>query len=190
VVVMSDDDDLTPALRAAARLTAGTEVRVGTDKVRNRFQSHPPAADRPRWLVLDLHAWHRAVGGDPVAAAAARHDLARLALGHRLGFAPGGEDDLAVTADGLLVNTGRYDRGLPATLGLDPSRVAVGPVEGFSCATGGGGGGISRSGRPVSAAAGQPGRFEPGSGRVRRPADGCPGAGAGMVAGRGHRGVG
>jgi len=123
VIVMSDDDDLTPALCAAAALTTGTDVRVvvaGTAVVHDRFRDMPMSTRRPRWLVLDQHAWHRAVGLDPVAAACTRHQLARLALGSPLPFdtSPDGKR-LAVTHQGLKVKLASTVGTLPAVLGLD-----------------------------------------------------------------------
>jgi hypothetical protein len=122
VVLLSDDDDLSPALRSAAALTAGTQVRVvvaGSDGVRNRWQSMTPAADRPRWVVLDQHAWHWILGIDPSIAAARRHELARLSLGHKLLIDAGIGDGLGVTAGGLEVRVRGYAGQLPTQLHLE-----------------------------------------------------------------------
>lgn len=121
VVLLSDDDDLSPALRAAAALVYGTDVRVvvaGSDAVRNRWQSVGPAHDRPRWVVLDQDAWHWIVGIDPVKAVLQRYQLARLALGHRLPVMPGSDEGLGVTAQGLEVRVRAYSGELPAALHL------------------------------------------------------------------------
>jgi hypothetical protein len=100
VVLLSDDDDMSPALRSAAALAASTDVRVvvaGSDTVRNRWQSMPPTPDRPRWVVLDQHAWHWVLGVDPVTAVLRRNELARLALGQKLSIGDGLGDGLGVT---------------------------------------------------------------------------------------------
>lgn len=129
VVLLSDDDDLSPALRSAAALVDGTEVTVvvaGSDAVRNRWQSMGPSPDRPRWVVLDQHAWHWIVGVDPVEAALQRHQLARLALGQRLPILPGADQGLGMTAQGLEVRVRGYTGELPAPLHLQELTWRVG----------------------------------------------------------------
>lgn len=121
VVLFSDDDDLSPALRASAALAHGTAVRVvvaGSVQVQNRWRSLGSAPDRPRWVVLDQHAWHRALGLDPLATGLQRYQLARLALGHSLPFNPGTGDGLGTTAQGLDVRVRGFSGELPAVLQL------------------------------------------------------------------------
>lgn len=109
VILLSDDDDLTPAARAAVRLAAGSEVKVyvaGSRVVQDRFVHAGASADRPRWIVLDQHSWHRLVGEDPLKALLQRQQLAKLALGLQLPFAPDRLPGLAVTAQGLVARLG------------------------------------------------------------------------------------
>ena len=84
VIVVSDDDDLTPALAHAAGLVGTTDVRVvvaGTSTVFHRHGESPSSPTRPRWITLDASAWCCLVGHDPAHIHAQRNHLALLALG-------------------------------------------------------------------------------------------------------------
>lgn len=68
VIVLSDDDDPTPALAHAAELADGSEVRVvvaGTATVFDRHGGMATSARRPRWLTLDASMWCRLAGLRP-----------------------------------------------------------------------------------------------------------------------------
>lgn len=100
VIVLSDDDDLTPALRSAAALASGTDVRVvvaGSGKVRNRFESEATGPSRPRWLVFDQDSRHLVVGCDPVAALVERHITGQLAVGRNFPFLPDNDSRFATS---------------------------------------------------------------------------------------------
>jgi hypothetical protein len=89
IVVLSDDDDLSPALRRAAVVASGTSTTVlvaGTDTVRTRFERQAGGRDCPGWLVLDMTAWSHVVGHDPANALMQRNQYASLALGNPCAF--------------------------------------------------------------------------------------------------------
>ncbi len=124
VVLISDDDDLTPAVESAARTARGSEVSLvvaGSPGAADRLQARSAPPERPRWIVLDQHAWHRIVGLDPVGRACARHQLARLALGSTLPFTENLASGFVATKQGLrarLQSSGDSPPPLPALLYL------------------------------------------------------------------------
>lgn len=135
VVLLSDDDDLTPAARAAVRLAAGSKVRVyvaGSRVVQDRFVYGGASEDRPRWIVLDQNAWHHLVGEDPFKALLQRQQLAKLALGLPLPFGPDRLPGLAVTAQGLPAQLSDPSAVLPAPLYLERFRWSFEETETFN----------------------------------------------------------
>lgn len=84
VILLSEDDDLTPAVREAAKVAAGTPVRMvvaGSNRIAKRWSDYPPSPERPGWIVLDTDTWALICNLDPSGAFAHRHQLAKLATG-------------------------------------------------------------------------------------------------------------
>lgn len=101
VLVISDDDDITPALARAARIASGSSVSVaaaGSLSISNRWRRS--GAPRPSWLHIEACTMCKIVGLDPPLVALRRQELAALALGDPVTFLPGPADRV-VTANGL-----------------------------------------------------------------------------------------
>lgn len=141
VVVLSDDDDLTPAVEHAAELADGTNVRVivaGSGTVGARHGSRPPARNRPRWLTLDASMWCQLAGFDPNEVHVQRNQLARLCLGNAGVFAVDGS--AAETRYGLRAKLDRRDEGLVgqaalSVVSLSWGRTSERPVPGLVVGT-------------------------------------------------------
>lgn len=106
IVVISDDDDITPALSRAAAIAAGSKVLVvaaGSLAISNRWRW--ATSPCPSWLHLDACTISRMVGLEPQVVARRRQELASLVLGNAVTFFPGPADRV-VTANGLEL---RYD---------------------------------------------------------------------------------
>jgi hypothetical protein len=106
VVLVSDDDDITPALLRAAGAAVGSDVLVvvaGSLAVSNRWRW--ATGPCPSWFHLDACTLCRMVGLDPHVVACRRQELASLVVGNGVTFFPGPEDRV-VTASGLEL---RYD---------------------------------------------------------------------------------
>lgn len=144
VVVLSDDDDLTPALARAAEDTASTATSVvvaGTETVGSRHGSGPQGPGVPQWLTLDAASWCRVCGIDPVSALVQRNVLASLALGNRAVFTIDG--DTATTSTGLTARLDQRDTNTSGTAALGVARLQWGrsggrPLPGVVVGTRGG----------------------------------------------------
>lgn len=144
VIVLSDDDDLTPALAHAAELADGSAVRVivaGTSTVFNRHGESPPAPNRPRWLTLDASMWCRLAGYHPGNIHTQRNQIANLSLGNPGPFTV--VDDSPEARTGLKGKLDHRDAGLTGQVVLSAVSLSWGarqdrPVPGIVVGTAGG----------------------------------------------------